>query len=139
MPFVYHQKVKFRHCDPAGIVFYPRYFEMMNDTVEDFFEKVALLPFSGMQQKCGIPTAGIEAQFQAPSRLGDQLEIALTITRLGRSSLGLAYDARCEGAPRFTASSTVVFIDDKGKPAPWTDAIRTRLDRFIKKETPDGK
>lgn len=136
---MYHQKIKFRHCDPAGIVFYPRYFEMMNDTVEDFFEKVALLPFADMHQDCGIPTAGIEAQFQATSRLGDQLEIALTITRLGRSSLGLAYDARCKGQLRFTATSTVVFIDGNGRSAPWTDAIRTRLDRFIKKETPDGK
>ena len=37
MAFTYPHKVLFRHCDPAGIVFYPRYFEMMNDTVEAFF------------------------------------------------------------------------------------------------------
>ncbi|QFT61116.1 1,4-dihydroxy-2-naphthoyl-CoA hydrolase (plasmid) [Sulfitobacter sp. THAF37] len=138
MPFIYHQKVRFRHCDPAGIVFYPRYFEMMNDTVEDFFEKVVLLPFSGMHQDCGVPTAGIEAQFQAPTRLGDQLEIGLTITRLGRSSLGFAYDARCGGEQRFTATSTVVFIDSGGRPAAWPGTPRARLEEHMKKETSHG-
>ena len=31
-------EVGFRHCDPAGIVFYPRYAEMVNDTVEHWFK-----------------------------------------------------------------------------------------------------
>ena len=39
------QKVLFKHCDPAGIVFFPRYFEMMNDCVEAFFDKVVEWPF----------------------------------------------------------------------------------------------
>ena len=33
-PFTAEMTVAFRHCDPAGIVFYPRYFEMINDFVE---------------------------------------------------------------------------------------------------------
>ena len=30
--FSHEQRVRFGHCDPAGIVFYPRYFEMINLT-----------------------------------------------------------------------------------------------------------
>src|SRR5690242_12783792 len=30
--------VRFGHCDAAGWVFYPRYFEMISDFVEDWFE-----------------------------------------------------------------------------------------------------
>lgn len=127
MPFTYQQPVKFRHCDPAGIVFYPRYFEMINDTVEAFFEEVVKVPFAELHQKTGVPTAGIEAQFQAPSRLGDHLEITLSVTKLGRTSLSFAYDARCQGEQRFSAASTVVFIDETGRPTPWTDDMRARL------------
>ena len=29
--------VRFQHCDPAGIVFYPRYFEMISQSVEEWF------------------------------------------------------------------------------------------------------
>ena len=39
MSFTTTRKVRFEHCDPAGIVFYPRYFEMINGTVEDWFEE----------------------------------------------------------------------------------------------------
>ena len=36
---LYHRlyPIEFNHCDPAGIVFYPRYFEMTNSVVENFF------------------------------------------------------------------------------------------------------
>ena len=34
--------IRFRHCDAAGIVFYPRYFEMMNDLVEDWFAELGM-------------------------------------------------------------------------------------------------
>ena len=37
-PFVSQVEVRFRHFDPAGIVFYPRYFEMINDFVEEWFD-----------------------------------------------------------------------------------------------------
>ena len=33
MAFIAQRKVRFQHCDPAGIVFYPRYFEMLNSVV----------------------------------------------------------------------------------------------------------
>ena len=33
-------QIEFNHCDPAGIVFYPRYFEMTNSVVENFFADV---------------------------------------------------------------------------------------------------
>ena len=44
-PFISQVEVRFRHCDPAGIVFYPRYFEMINDFVEEWFDKGMGLPF----------------------------------------------------------------------------------------------
>ena len=124
---MYPQKILFRHCDPAGIVFYPRYFEMMNDTVEAFFDQIIHFPFSAMHQTSGVPTVEIEATFTAPSRLGDDLDIALHCTKLGRTSLGLAYDARCGDAQRFAARSTVVFINDTGRSAPWPEDVKVRL------------
>ncbi|MFK7837132.1 MAG: acyl-CoA thioesterase [Sulfitobacter sp.] len=134
MAFIYRQEIKFRHCDPAGIVFYPRFFEMMNDTVEAFFAERLAFPFADMHQTSGIPTAQIAAQFQAPSRLGDVLEITLSCTRLGRSSLDLTYHARCDQQDRFTGQSTVVFIDHSGRSQPWSDRVRTLLVREVEGE-----
>ncbi|MFT6677092.1 MAG: 4-hydroxybenzoyl-CoA thioesterase [Sulfitobacter sp.] len=131
MAFTYVQKVKFRHCDPAGIVFYPRFFEMMNDTVEAFFEQELDYPFAQMHDSGGIPTAQIATQFKRPSRLGDVLQITLSCTRLGRSSLDLMFEASCGTEPRFSATSTLVFITLNGTSTPWPDPVRSRLENHI--------
>lgn len=128
MAFLHREKVLFRHCDPAGIVFYPRYFEMMNDTVEAFFDQRLNFPFRDMQQACGVPTAAMEATFTAPSRLGDDLVIALTCDRVGRSSLTFSYVATCEQEQRFRAVSTVVYITGSGQSAPWPADLKGRIE-----------
>lgn len=135
MAFTFPQKVLFKHCDPAGIVFYARYFEMINDCVEAFFADVVGWPFEDLHPDAAVPTAEISTQFQAPSRHGDHLILTLTVHRVGRSSLGLAFVARAGDETRFTASSTLVLVDGAGRPRPWPDAIRQTL--FAHQEVPD--
>lgn len=53
--------IRFPQVDPAGIVFYPRYFEML-------FGLFPALPFAS-------PPFAIKTQFLKPNRLGDQIEI----------------------------------------------------------------
>ncbi|MEW9922282.1 acyl-CoA thioesterase [Marimonas sp. MJW-29] len=131
MRFTMPQKVKFKHCDPAGIVFYPRYFEMINDCVEAFFDEGLEVPFEEVHRNGGVPTAEISVQFTAPSRHGDRLELSLTPTRLGRSSLGIRTEATCDGERRFVATSTLVLIDGQGKSTPWPDHLRAKLRGWI--------
>ncbi|MFK7837130.1 MAG: acyl-CoA thioesterase [Sulfitobacter sp.] len=133
MRFVMPQKVKFKHCDPAGIVFYPRYFEMINDCVEASFDEALDCPFEDLHQNGGVPTAEISVQFTAPSRHGDRLELGLRCTRLGRTSLGIETEATCEGQRRFIATSTLVLIDVQGKPQPWSDHLRAKLEMRVGK------
>lgn len=127
MTFFYPQKVIFRHCDPAGIVFYPRYFEMINDATEAFFDKSLACPWQVLHETANIPTVEISTQFTAPSRHGDDLMIAVDVTRLGRTSLSLAFAATCDNEARFAAQSTLVRIDKSGTPQPWPDGLRTAL------------
>ncbi len=122
--FSFTQKVLFKHCDPAGIVFYPRYFELLNDVVEDFFERELNYPFSEVIKNNGVPTAQISATFSAPSRIGDVLTVGLTITALGRSSVGLRFETYCESELRFSATSVLVYVDDNGKSTAWPDSVR---------------
>lgn len=138
MAFHFAQKVRFRHCDPARIVFYPRYVEMVNDCIESFCEEGLLWPFEDIVQGKlgdtkaggGVPTAALELEFLAPSLLGDQLDIALSVTRIGRSSMGFRFETTCGGELRFRAASTVVLTDMEGRPTPWPEEIRGRASAF---------
>lgn len=132
MLFDYPQKVLFRHCDPAGIVFYPRYFEMMNDCVEAFFEERAALPFSRLHAEGGgMPTADITTRFVAPSRLGDALTLEFRLTCVGRTSLGTTLRATCAGQLRFKTTSTLVLVDRTGRPTRWPEAVRAELNSYL--------
>ena len=131
MGFVMPQKVLFRHCDPAGIVFFPQYFEMMNDCTELFFGSLGY-PFETILQDGGVPTVQIETRFHAPSRHGDTLEIRLECLKVGRSSVTFSVVASAAHQTRFTAETTIVHVDNAGKSAAWPQGLRTALDAQIK-------
>jgi 4-hydroxybenzoyl-CoA thioesterase len=127
MAFTLIQKVMFKHCDPARLVFYPRYFEMINDTIEEFFEQRLNLPFATLHETGYVPTVQIEATFPAPSRLGDVLHITLTCARLGRTSATLSLTATCAKQTRFAATATLVHVNAQGRPQLWPDAVAQKL------------
>jgi 4-hydroxybenzoyl-CoA thioesterase len=131
MKFEMDQKVLFKHCDPAGIVFYPRYFEMINDCAEAFFCKIGAA-FETLHPAAAGPTAQISAQFQAPSRHGDHLVIGLDVARIGGSSLDLIFEARAGGEQRFSAASTLVYVNATGRPQRWPDHLRGAFAAFLR-------
>lgn len=124
--------VEFRHCDPAGIVFFPRYFEMANSVVEAFFAAELGRSFAAMiAGGNGSPTARIAAEFHRPSRLGEVLEFDLAVTRIGRTSAGYRIVGRCGGAARLTVEAVLVWTDAAGRPDPWPGDLRAGLERHL--------
>ena len=90
--------IRFSDCDPAGIVFYPQYFVMLNGLVEDWVDDALAIGYRNLviERRIGLPTVRLEADFRAVSRMGDRVELALAVERLGGRSLTLKL--RCEGA-----------------------------------------
>ena len=122
--------VEFNHCDPAGIVFYPRYFEMTNSLVENFFADVVGHSYAAMMKAGqGVPTARLEVNFKHPSRLGDKLQWSLQVVRVGRSSVNFVATAMISDQARLVADLTLVWING-GKPTRWPDAMRAKLAAF---------
>lgn len=81
------EKVRFQHVDYAGIVFYPRFLEMLNGLVEDWFEEALDRPFSKMHETNGIPTVDLKIQFKNTARLGEILTKKLWVKELKNSSI----------------------------------------------------
>ncbi len=113
--FAVTRKIRFGHTDPAGIVYYPHYFDMFNGVVEDFFDDCVGASFQQMRAEYGVvtPLRHIEADFFAPCRIGDQLRLAMTLVSLGRTSLKLTIDGTVAGSPRLQARLAVVFVSAK--------------------------
>jgi 4-hydroxybenzoyl-CoA thioesterase len=83
--------IRFSDCDPAGIVFYPQYFVMFNGLVEDWVNEALGIGYHKLiaEQRIGLPTVRLEADFRAVSRMGDRVVLGLTVERLGTRSLTL--------------------------------------------------
>ena len=87
MIFTKKETIKFRHVDFAGIVFYPRFLEMLNDLVEDWFEEALERPFSKIHETNGIPTVDLRVQFKKAGRIGEVLTKKLWVEKLGGASV----------------------------------------------------
>ena len=98
MSFDVTRRIRFADVDPAGIVFYPRYFEMINATIEDWFEQGVGYGFDAMivNGPHGVPLARMEAEFKAPSRLDDTLVFSLVVREKSRRNLPRWEEDECE-------------------------------------------
>ncbi len=69
-------------CDPAGIVFYPQFFRMMNTGTHAMFSSVGL-PFHEMVKRfgtIGVPMLDVQATFKSPARFGDEVQLETRVT-----------------------------------------------------------
>jgi 4-hydroxybenzoyl-CoA thioesterase len=130
-------QIEFNHCDPAGIVFYPRYFEMVNSVIENFFADVVGRSFASMHSGAdtGVPTVAMEAMFQKPSRLGDKVRFTLRVERVGGSSVKMWIEGRGPDGLRLRVGMTLAWIDGM-KAASWPPEMRAALEQY--KETQDA-
>jgi 4-hydroxybenzoyl-CoA thioesterase len=135
--FTMDMKVGFQHCDPAGIVFYPRYYEMVNTVVEEWFSQDVGWDFTQihMVDRFAVPTIRIVTDFTSPSHLGDVLTWELELTKIGRTSLDISLLAQCGTQTRLKSRSVLVLISmDTGKSEPWPKGIRTQFEDLRVKE-----
>ncbi len=129
-------RIRFAHCDPAGIVFHPRYFDMLNALMEDFLRDVLEMNFVNMQRYgVGLPVAGIHCDFMAPGHVGDLCTGRIWIERMGKSSIRFAMTISLGEEMRLRCTETSVCVrakEDGGlEPAPIPEEIRTRLSPYL--------
>lgn len=86
--------IRFSDCDPAGMVFFPHYFVMLNGLVEDWFTQALGVNYAQLlgQRRIGLPTVALQSEFRAPCRMGDAVEFRLQLERMGSRSITLRVD-----------------------------------------------
>ena len=132
-PFVSEKLIRFHHCDPAGIVFYPQYFILFHELLEDWYDNGLGLNYADMisKERRGLPTAHIDCDFRIPSKIGDTVQMQLSVKRVGTTSIALSV-AVCAGAQvRVTANQVLVLISlEDGSVLPVPPDLRQRFERF---------
>lgn len=134
-PFECDKLIRFHHCDPAGIVFYPQYFVLFNELVEDWFNQGLGIDFARfhVEQGLGVPMASIVCRFLSPSKVGETLRLSLSVNRIGRSSLELAVTGSSNGEARVEVTLTIVLASLATKRSlPFPAEMRALLERYLR-------
>src|SRR6476469_9355114 len=85
--------VRWGDCDPAGIAFYPRFFEWMDQAPHLLARAMGVARDDMLPPRLlGFPLVGARAEFLAPARLDDRLEVRAWVTAVGRTSLALRHE-----------------------------------------------
>ncbi|MCS4503992.1 1,4-dihydroxy-2-naphthoyl-CoA hydrolase [wastewater metagenome] len=126
------RQVRFQHCDPAGIVFYPRYFELLEEIVTtwlasltDAGSEAALLAARGEAPRI----ERLECRFSRPSLLGEHIDYTLEVRDVDAARVTLDY--RIQHGTEERVAGTIVLRWYRFAPRPEAAALpptlRTRL------------
>jgi 4-hydroxybenzoyl-CoA thioesterase len=122
-------RIEWGDCDPAGIVFYPRYFAFFDASTAYLFEhvlgmrKAEMLATYGI---VGIPMVDTRARFLQPCAFGDDVTIESAVTAFRQSSFDVQHRLLKAGALAVEGFETRVWVarhpDDpkqiRGQPVP---------------------
>jgi 4-hydroxybenzoyl-CoA thioesterase len=97
MPELLHRRavtIEWGDCDPAGIVFYPRFFAMFDASTAALFQAALGMPKIAWAKKfgiVGIPMVDTRAKFLVPSAYGDEVTIESRVTAFRRSAFDVEH------------------------------------------------
>ncbi len=128
--------MRFTHTDPAGYVFFPRFFEKFQAAVEDWFTMELGVDYAGLilKQGLGLPTAHTECTFLKPCLLGEVLDMTVLLKKIGTTSITIGFIGSVSGELRLRAESVLVCINMKdGRPATIPEELRNKFEIYKNK------
>lgn len=135
-PLVFERTVQWADSDPAGQINAPRAFDYAAEAIEGFFRLKLGISFLQLIQDLGLGAPYVHASCDYFARLpeGQDLRLALSVERIGRSSITWQVHAvkadTGESAFRVRMISSVVSMETRRAvpiPSNFRDALETLL------------
>jgi len=127
-------RIQWGDCDPAGIVFFPRYLAMFDDSTAMLFERaLGVTKFELIQREhfSGFPLVDIRARFLIPSRFGDDVVVESGVSEFRRSSFDVQHRLLKAGELAVECHETRVWTfkdaDGRMKGVPIPEEIRAKF------------
>ncbi|AND92737.1 4-hydroxybenzoyl-CoA thioesterase [Bradyrhizobium diazoefficiens] len=128
-------QIQWGDCDPANIVYYPRYFSMFDDSTSVLFEKAGFSKQDLVHKYglVGIPMVDTRAKFYIPSTHGDWITIETKIESIKRSSFEVKHNVYKTADLAIEAFETRVLVGrdpanpEKLKSAPFPAEMVTKF------------
>jgi 4-hydroxybenzoyl-CoA thioesterase len=106
-------RVEWGDCDPAGIIFYVRYFDFFDVSTTVLLERalgMKKIEYLKAYNFMGHPLAETRAKFRLPTRFGDEVSIETNLVAIGTSSFRLEHKLTNQGALAVEGTETRVWV-----------------------------
>jgi 4-hydroxybenzoyl-CoA thioesterase len=106
-------RIEWGDCDPAGIVYYPRYFAIFDACTSALIERALGMTkhdYLRAYDFSGHPLVNAHSRFIIPTRFGDDVTIESTVAELRRSSFDVRHRLRKNGALAVEGLETRVWV-----------------------------
>jgi 4-hydroxybenzoyl-CoA thioesterase len=129
--FIHDRPVRFEEIDAAQILFFSRFLNYCHEAME-----ALLAPLDGgyarliLERRLGLPAVHVDVDFASPLRFGDVARLAVTVRRLGKSSIAFRYviTRAKDGAAVATVNQVCALIDlETMRAVPLPDDVRATL------------
>ncbi len=112
--FLHNIKINFYDCDPAGILFFGRVFELCHQAYESMVDGFGLEENYWNNPDYIVPILNAESHYHMPIKYGDNIRVEIKVTNLKSSSFELSYTLINESSEKCCEVRTVhVFVDKK--------------------------
>ncbi len=101
LTYTRNARIEWGDCDPAGIVFFPRYFAMFDSCTTALFSKalgMSKYQFTRHYEFQGYPMVDTRARFLKPTKFGDDVVIETQVKEFRRSSFDVHHRLTLDGA-----------------------------------------
>ncbi len=125
--------IRFGHCDPAGIVYTPHYFDMFNGVIEQFYPSALGIDYYELirERRLGPGYGHASCDFFAPGRMGERLDVAVAVARIGRASYTLILHALKGDTEAVRGRFVTVMTSlDSFRTTPIPDDVRAALEAY---------
>ena len=136
MVFRSQLKIRFGDIDHAGIVYYPRFLHYFHVALEEFFGQELEIDYPVLidEHRIGLPTVHLETDWSRPLRYGDTIEIEVSVSKIGKTSVTFGYRVFKQGQdePWVVGHNVVVCLNmNTFKKINIPDWLRQKLEKQI--------
>ncbi len=112
--FSIKKRINFYDCDPAGIFFFARVYELCHSAYEEMIQSFNLKEDYWTNENYIVPILKSEASYHKPIKYGEEITVEISAANLRTSSFELNYEIKNVNNEICTKVKTVhIFVDKK--------------------------
>jgi 1,4-dihydroxy-2-naphthoyl-CoA hydrolase len=130
-PFIHLHRVRLAQTDAAGVVFFTEPLAIAHVAWEALLDALDQ-PVSRIlsERRFALPIVEASTRILRPIRVGDDVEVAVTLEKLGRSSVVALFTLSVAGTVVSQCRTVHVAVDSAGRTTPLPDDLAAGLGRL---------